>query len=74
MKKLIAIAIASLAIASCATLAPFEHNQALLSRMKKPAIVISIGSGGILVRDARGHYWSIDDPVFNTLKPGDILR
>ena len=74
MKKLAIAILVSLSLASCATLAPFEHNQALLSRMKKPAIVISIGSGSILLRDARGHYWSIDDPVFNTLKPGDILR
>jgi hypothetical protein len=74
MRRILVLLALSLTLASCSTLEPFEHNQALLSRMRKPASVISIGPGGMLIRDAKGKYYTIDGADFASLKPGDILQ
>jgi len=68
------VALAAPLLSSCSTLAYYEHDQGLLSRLRKPVAVISVGPAGVLLRDCRGHYYTIDGADFATLKPGDILQ
>jgi hypothetical protein len=73
MKKLFVI-LSLASLLSCSTLNDWEKSQDLLSRIPKPSVVVSVNAESILIRDMKGHYWTISDLSFASLKPGDILR
>jgi hypothetical protein len=61
-------------VVSCATYAPYEHRQNLLSRMTSPITVISVGPDAVLLKDARGNFYTIEGREFASLKAGDMIN
>lgn len=81
MRKVLTLTVlaASLVLASgCATLKPSAREYVLtaLSSAAKPVLVVAVGDGEVLLRDARGRYFTVAGAAFasTTLKAGDILQ